>query len=129
MIEYSFGKPSTGTADKPIRRTQPFIKGPIPLNWIQKACEVNAAPLAMYLWYKWGILGATAKIKLRPARLKQFGIGEKSRQREACRLEKAGLILVTRKAGCYPVVIAKQQGLLTMPNMLTLTSSLPKNCL
>jgi len=106
MIEYSFEPALVLPEDKPKKQTQAFIKGPIPLAWMQKACRAKAVSLAIYLWYKWGILGRTKKIQLRPKELKQFGVGEKSRQREPERLEKAGLVKVDRKVGrCCIVAI------------------------
>jgi len=96
--------PSALSVAKLNRQTEPFIKGPLPLAWIQKACKVKASRMAYYLWYKKGILPAAKNIQLRPAELREFGIGEKLRQREADRLEEAGLIEVTRKPGAAHTV-------------------------
>jgi hypothetical protein len=73
--------------DEPIftpkgRQSRPFIKGPIPLEWMRLACRLNAAPLAIYIQWKAGLLGATSRIPLRPRELAKFGIGGFSVRRQ-----------------------------------------------
>ena len=84
--------------------TKPFIKGPIDLKWVQRACQSNAAELAWYLHYKSGILGATACIQIRPSECSKFGLGDKARQRQVDRLENAGLITADKGNGRCPIV-------------------------
>ena len=84
--------------------TKPFIKGPIDLEWVQRACQCNAAELAWYLHYKSGILGATACIQIRPSECSKFGLGDKARQRQVARLESAGLIQADKGLGRCPIV-------------------------
>jgi len=83
---------------------KPFIKGPIDLEWVQRACQSNAAELAWYLHYKSGILGATACIQIRPSECSKFGLGDKARQRQVDRLENAGLITADKGNGRCPIV-------------------------
>ena len=86
------------------KRSRPFIKGPIDLEWVQKACCVNASTLAFYLQYMRGILGADSKIQVRPTDCRKFGIADKARQRQIDSLEKAGLIVADRGKGRCPRV-------------------------
>ena len=87
-----------------VRAAKPFIKGPIDLEWVQRACHSNAAELAWYLHYKAGILGASACIQVRPSECSKFGLGDKARQRQVDRLENAGLIIADKGNGRCPVV-------------------------
>ena len=50
----------------PQRRTQPFIKGPINLQWIQRAAGVNATEVALWLCYKEAFVGAGKWVRVRP---------------------------------------------------------------
>ena len=111
-VEYPSIREQENVSPKTNRSNRPrkFIKGPIDYEWIAEACRVGAAELGLYLMYKIGILGSKASIQVRPCECREFGLTDRERQRQVVRLEKAGLILVTRKAGCCPVVIAKQQG-------------------
>jgi len=86
------------------KRSRPFIKGPIDLEWVQKACCVNASTLAFYLQYMRGILGADSKIQVRPSDCRKFGIADKARRRQIDSLEKAGLIVADRGNGRCPLV-------------------------
>ena len=81
------------------KRSRPFIKGPIDLEWVQQACRANAAALAFYILFMRGILGKGSKIQLRPCDCRKFGIGDKARQRQVDRLEKASLIVADRGIG------------------------------
>ncbi len=85
------------------RATKLFIKGPIDLEWVQRACHSNAAELAWYLHYKAGILGVTACIQVRQSECSKCGVGEKARQRQVERLENAGLIIPDKGNGRCPI--------------------------
>jgi hypothetical protein len=90
---------------KNCRRSRPFVKGPIDLEWLQRACKSNAAEMAFYLHYKLGILGKDASVQIRPSECRAFGMSDKARQRQIDSLEKAGLIVADRGNGRCPVVI------------------------
>lgn len=81
-----------------------FIKGPIDLRWIQTASQNGTAELALFIWYKRGILGAKASIQIRPKDCSAFGLGDRRRQRQLDRLVEAGLVLANKGAGRCPVV-------------------------
>ena len=98
--------PKMSTSSKGSKRPQqrPFIKGPIDLEWIQEACKANAAPMALYLQYKQGILGKGARIQIRPSECREFGMNDRARQRQIDSLAAAGLILADKGNGRCPVV-------------------------
>ena len=77
---------------------RPFVKGPIPLDWVQRACQVGAAELAWYLRYKEGLTGSKI-IQLRPGEMKAFGLSEKVRRRQVKTLEADGLVKIISKPG------------------------------
>lgn len=72
---------------------KPFVKGPIPLDWVKSACQAGAAELAWYLRYKEG-LTKSKTIHIRPGEMKVFGLSEKVRRRQVKALEVAGLAQV-----------------------------------
>jgi len=80
-----------------------FIKGPIPLEWIQKACAVGAEKLALYLMYIKGLTG-WSKIPLKPAEMERFGLSPKTRRVQLTKLEEAGLVKAEKAVGKKPVV-------------------------
>ena len=93
----SFRKPKYG-------QKNPFIKGPIDLEWMQMACQKGAAELALFIRYKTGILGTNAAINIRPKECSKFGLGERKRQRQLDSLVESGLIKADRGPGRCPVV-------------------------
>ena len=97
-------KTSTSSKDSKRPKQRPFIKGPIDLEWMQGACKANAAPMALYLQYKQGILGKGARIQIRPAECRDFGMSDRARQRQIDSLAAAGLILADKGNGRCPVV-------------------------
>ena len=80
-----------------------FIKGPIALKWIQKACVVGAEKLALYLVYMKGLTGAS-EIQLRSAELERFGLSPKTRRVQLKKLVEAGLVHSKHAPGKKPVV-------------------------
>ena len=80
-----------------------FIRGPIPLEWIQKACVVGAEKLALYLMYIKGLTG-WSKIPLKSAELERFGLSPKTRRVQLTKLEEAGLVKAEKAVGKKPVV-------------------------
>ena len=92
------------SARKKKKKTFRFIKGPINLVWICKACKVKASELALYLQYKAGILGEVAIIQIRPSECLEFGLSDRLRQRQVNRLVDAGLITAEKGRGKCPRV-------------------------
>jgi hypothetical protein len=97
-------KPNAACSTRKRDKTFRFIKGPIDLVWISKACRVKASELALYLHYKAGILGVTAIIQIRPSECLEFGLSDRLRQRQVDRLSDAGLITAEKGNGKCPRV-------------------------
>ncbi|MFL2924528.1 MAG: hypothetical protein ACJ0BN_19145 [Limisphaerales bacterium] len=81
-----------------------FIRGPIDYTWYTMACREGASELAIYLQYKRGILGLTARIQIRPTECRELGLGERKRQRQINSLVAAGLIEADKGVGRCPIV-------------------------
>ena len=88
------------------RRSAPFIKGPIPLRWIQNAnLSQSALCVGLYLWFKKGL--GESPIKVSPGELRRhWGLrSRRSVYKALAVLEGAGLIGVDRAPGrCARVV-------------------------
>jgi hypothetical protein len=84
-------------------RSRYFIKGPIPLKWLEKAagCGGKAAVVAYLLWFKWGMEGPKP-FTVSGELLSRFGVGWKAAYRAYVMLEKAGLLEVDRGNGRLP---------------------------
>ncbi|WP_050025373.1 hypothetical protein [Verrucomicrobium sp. BvORR034] len=83
-----------------------FICGPIPLLWMCKAVSLPKCGIvvALLISYCRG-LERSDRFKLRPARLREFGIGRSSGSRGILALEEAGLIrVVDRHRGRAPLI-------------------------
>ena len=96
------GAPQSSTNQPSPRRIKPFIKGPIDLEWIQRAAQVNATEVALWLSYKEGFKGTGKWFQMRPCELRKYGLTRKRRDRQIKSLETAGLIAVRRKRGQCP---------------------------
>ena len=88
---------------KPKKRSR-YIRGPIDFTWITIACREGASELALYLQYKRGILGRTARVQIRPTECREFGLGDRKRQRQIDSLVAAGLIEADKGVGRCPIV-------------------------
>ena len=91
---------------KPPRRRQAlFLKGPIPLVWLQQASAVGGAALAtgIVLWFLAGLTGQLTN-RLSYRRLSEFRIGRHAGYRALRRLERAKLLTVQRHPGRCPLV-------------------------
>ena len=83
-----------------------FIKGPLPVIWIERAGELSksALLLGLGLFFIQG-LNRGGKFKLSPSRLAELGIDRYAKRRGLKQLESAGLIRVeSRGSGRVPVV-------------------------
>ena len=82
-----------------------FIKGPISLKWISKAARLPGKALHVALVLKF-LEGVTRKQKIPLSNriLKIFGVDRYAKARSLKELEKANLIVVTRKRGRSPIV-------------------------
>jgi len=81
-----------------------FIRGPLPQEWISRACRLGGkcANLALALWYVHGMAGNPIKLSRRVR--SEFGLGDSSTYYGLQLMEKAGLIRVERRRGRTPRV-------------------------
>ena len=78
----------------------PFLKGPIPLNWLSAAAALPGKTLNVALAVRWlADMSKGGEVHVTKAALKQFGVSEDAYRDGLGRLEVAGLVAVTRKAG------------------------------
>jgi hypothetical protein len=82
-----------------------FLKGPIPLNWLNRASQLPGKSLhvAVAIWYLAG-LNKLSTIKLNQAVVSGFSVTRHSKYRALACLEKARLISVHKAPGCLPVI-------------------------
>ena len=93
---YPASKPFSSNR-KPYKR---FIKGPIPLAWVQQAAKLpgRTLHLGMILWYLAGVRKSN-KGAVSYTVAKYFGLNRHTVYRALARLEEANLIEVLRKPG------------------------------
>ncbi len=89
----------------PVEKKEPFIKGPIPLDWLSSAAELpgKAINLALALWWLQGMA------KGKPFTLTKHALNKLNIKRDAASsglksLEHVGLIRIDRKPGRRPTV-------------------------
>jgi hypothetical protein len=82
------------------RRTSLFLKGPIPLAWLSVAAAIPGKALNVALAIRWvADMSKGGEVHVTKAALKYFGLSEDAYRDGLGRLEVAGLVAVTRKAG------------------------------
>ena len=86
-----------------------FLKGPVPLPWLQRAAKLpgRTLDLSIALWYRIGV-EKTLTVTLTSALLKEFGVDASAKARALVQLEQAGLVRVQRKARRNPIVTVLQ---------------------
>ena len=87
------------------RRGEHFLKGPVPLPWIELAAKLPGKSLnaGVALWYLAG-LTRSASVPLSNLSGGKFGMDRNAKYRALAWLESAGLVKVERKLGRAPVV-------------------------
>ena len=87
------------------RQTAPFLRGPVPLRWLQTAATLpgKASAVGVALWYLAG-LGRTSTVSVPNKLLTQFGVDRFAKRRALDALAGAGLIDATHHRGRSPVV-------------------------
>lgn len=82
-----------------------FLKGPIPLNWLSQATQLQGKSLqvGLSLWFLAG-LNNSHTVKLSQSTLRQFGVNRQCKYRALRWLEDAKLITVMNGAGKSPMV-------------------------
>ena len=96
--------PKTGLLE-PVVATEPFLKGPIPMWWIEKAAHLPGKTLAVGLaiWWLRG-MAQDKPFKLTQKALDTLAVSPDAAYDGLSRLEKAGLIKVTRAPGQRPTI-------------------------
>ncbi len=82
-----------------------FLKGPVPLDWLEAAARLPGKSLhaGLALWYAAGVQ-RSASVPLSNVSGLRFGLDRNAKYRALGWLEGAGLISVERKLGRAPVV-------------------------
>jgi len=82
-----------------------FLKGPIPLPWLEEAARLPGKSLhaGVALWYAAG-LTKSASVPLSNIAGLHFGLDRNAKYRALSWLEGAGLVRVERKLGRAPIV-------------------------
>jgi hypothetical protein len=86
-----------------------FLKGPIPLSWLSRACEIGGGKTlatALAIWWVSGLRNSSkTNLRITTETLKQFAVTERNAKYRALQaLENAGLIKVVREKGKNPFV-------------------------
>ena len=84
-----------------VRQTEPFLRGPVPMSWINKAYEVaggNGLMLGLNLWRVSGMNNNSRTFSVNVRRL-EVGQSLRSKWRVLKTLEGAGLIRRTHEPG------------------------------
>lgn len=90
----------------PPRRVQgTFLKGPIPMDWLQRAGMLpgKALHLGVALWFRAGLAGSMT-VKLANADLAAMGVARDAKYEGLQRLKAVGLISVEQQPGRAPTV-------------------------
>jgi hypothetical protein len=95
---------SNSKAPRP-RHGEPFLKGPIPLAWLEAASRLPGKSLhaGLALWFSAGVMRSSS-VPLSNVASQRFGLDRNAKYRALIWLERAGLVKVERKLGRAPVV-------------------------
>jgi DNA-binding transcriptional ArsR family regulator len=89
----------------PARRTERFLKGPVPMSWLAAAARLPGKALAVGIAL-WRLAGATKSqtILLSTTEVVPLGVDRNAKSRALRVLEQAGLVSVERRPGRLPRV-------------------------
>jgi hypothetical protein len=103
--ESATNMPSPPPQRPPQRVKGAFLKGPIPLGWLEAAGRLSGKALHVgtFLWYKAGL---TKSMTVKPSyeELRRFGVLPDAFQRALVKLEAAGLVTADKHPGRKPRV-------------------------
>ncbi len=99
------------------QRGEKFVRGPIPLDWIQAAipCGRKSINVVLALWYLAGFKRSNP-VKLTAAALALFDVSAQAARSILQRFELAELVNVDRKRGRSPIVTIRAVGDATGPD-------------
>lgn len=98
-------KPKAGARRPRRRRSEWFLKGPIPGEWLGRAARLSGRALhvALAVWHQ-NALESRNVVKLTWGVLDRFGVTPDAGARGLAALERAGLVSVQRHRGRSPLV-------------------------
>lgn len=104
QLVFSTGR-SARTSSPSNRIKGRFLRGPIPMAWLDAARAVRgkAIHVALELWH-WSFIKDSKTVKLNLSRLAKCGVARTTASRALRDLEDAGLVSVKRAPGCAPLV-------------------------
>jgi len=87
------------------QKKPPFIKGPLPLPWFERAakCGPSAIMLGLLLYYKHGL--GHQELSISAELVKRYSVSESTRRRTLRRMAAAGLIRLEIKGRQLRVVL------------------------
>jgi hypothetical protein len=91
-----------------------FVRGPIPLAWLEKASRLRSKAcllVALAIWYRRGIVGEHRPIKVTNKLVGRFGVTRRSKYAALKALANAGLVKVTgspRKTPTVTVILVEE---------------------
>ena len=80
------------------RRTDPFLRGPIPMEWLSSASALckSALPVGLALWFLRGVMGKHCPVKFTSAARRSMRLTREQSRRGIPALEAAGLLRVVK---------------------------------
>jgi hypothetical protein len=101
--------PPNSKAPRP-RHGEPFLKGPIPLAWLEVAARRPGKSLhaGLALWFSAGEMRSSS-VPLSNVASQRFGLDRNAKYRALIWLERAGLVSVERGLGRAPVVTIRDR--------------------
>jgi hypothetical protein len=96
---------SATTAKLTQQRSDRYLRGPVPLAWLEAAARLpgRALQVGLALWYLVGVTKSTT-VRLSSVRLVGFGVDRSAKRRALTALAGAGLITLDQAPGHNPAV-------------------------
>jgi hypothetical protein len=96
---------SATTAKLTQQRSDRYLRGPVPLAWLQAAARLpgRALQVGLALWYLVGVTKSTT-VRLSSVRLAGFGVDRSAKRRALASLAGAGLVTLDQVPGRNPVI-------------------------
>jgi hypothetical protein len=93
------------TAKLTQQRSDRYLRGPVPLAWLQASARLpgRALQVGLALWFLVGVT-KSATVSLTTVKLAGFGVDRSAKRRALTALAGAGLIALDQAPGCNPVV-------------------------
>ena len=103
-------KPPSKNSQLPRMIRGPFIKGPIPLDWLTSSARLPGRTLevATAIRYLSG-MQKSLTVKLSNKLMREFGVSRNAKQRAIKQMQDAGLIKVLQARGRSPIVTIVEQ--------------------